>query len=108
MTRTLIAGGQVFDGAALVGADVVIEGGEIVAVGTGLDGDERIDATGSTLVPGLFDCHVHVTMSGIDLLKSLRTPFSLPFYEAIGNLRATVECGITSVRDAAGADLGVA
>jgi imidazolonepropionase-like amidohydrolase len=47
-------------------------------------------------------------ISGVDLLRILNTPFSLPFYEAIGNLRATVECGITSVRDAGGADLGVA
>jgi imidazolonepropionase-like amidohydrolase len=110
MTRTLITGGQVFDGtgAAPFAADVAIEDGQIVAVGTGLDGDEVVDASGSTVTPGLFDCHTHVMMSGIDLLRALRAPFSLPFYEAIGNLRATVECGITSVRDAAGADLGVA
>lgn len=110
MTRTLIAGGQVFDGtgAAPATADIAIEDGQIVAVGTGLDGDEVIDATDATIMPGLFDCHTHVTMSGIDRLKALGKPFSLPYYEAIGNLRATVECGITSVRDAAGADLGVA
>jgi imidazolonepropionase-like amidohydrolase len=106
----VIAGGLVFDGtgSAPAAADVAVEDGRIVDVGTGLDGDEAIDATGATLLPGLFDCHTHVTVSGVDLLKSLNTPFSLPFYQAIGNLRATVECGITSVRDAGGADLGVA
>jgi imidazolonepropionase-like amidohydrolase len=110
VTRTLIAGGQVFDGtgAPPATADVAVEGGRIVAVGTGLDGDEIVDATGATLLPGMFDCHTHVMISGVDLLRILNTPFSLPFYEAIGNLRATVECGITSVRDAGGADLGVA
>jgi imidazolonepropionase-like amidohydrolase len=110
VTRTLIAGGQVFDGtgAPPATADVAVEDGRIVAVGTGLDGDEIVDATGATLLPGLFDCHTHVMISGVDLLRILNTPFSLPFYEAIGNLRATVECGITSVRDAGGADLGVA
>lgn len=110
MTRTLIAGGLVFDGtgAELAAADVVIADGRIVAVGTGLDGDEVVDASGATLVPGLFDCHTHVTMSGVDLLKFLGTPFSLRFFEAMANLRTTVECGITSVRDAGGADLGVA
>ena len=110
MKRTLITGGQVFDGsgAAPVTADVVIEGDRIVALGSGLDGDEAIDATGQTVVPGLFDCHTHVMMSGVDVLKSLSRPFSLPFFEAVGNLRTTVECGITSVRDAGGADLGVA
>ena len=110
MTRTLIAGGQVFDGtgAPPAAADIAVEDGRIVEVGTGLDGDDLVDATGATLLPGLFDCHTHVMMSGVDFLRILSTPFSLPFYEAIGNLRATVECGITSVRDAGGADLGVA
>src|SRR5262245_45310432 len=110
MTRTVISGGSVFDGtgAAPATADIAIEDGRIVAVGTGLDGDEAVDATGATVVPGLFDCHTHVMISGVDLLKFLSTPFSLPFYEAVGNLRTTVECGITSVRDAGGADLGVA
>jgi imidazolonepropionase-like amidohydrolase len=110
VTRTLIAGGQVFDGtgAAPSAADVVVEDGRIVDVGLGLDGDEMVDATGSMLLPGLFDCHTHVMMSGVDLLRILNTPFSLRFFEAIGNLRTTVECGITSVRDAGGADLGVA
>jgi imidazolonepropionase-like amidohydrolase len=110
VTRTLIAGGQVFDGtgAPPAAADVVVEDGRIVNVGLGLDGDEMVDASGSMLLPGLFDCHTHVTMSGVDLLRILNTPFSLRFFEAMANLRTTVECGITSVRDAGGADLGVA
>src|SRR5215468_3402205 len=110
MTRTLITGGQVFDGTGSdpAVADVVVEGERIVAVGTGLDGDEVVDATGQTVLPGLFDCHTHVMMSGVDLMRILNTPFSLRFFEAMGNLRTTVECGITSVRDAGGADLGVA
>jgi imidazolonepropionase-like amidohydrolase len=110
MTRTLITGGQVFDGtgAEPAVADLVLEDGRIAAIGTGLDGDVVIDATGATVTPGLFDCHTHVMMSGVDLLKALHAPFSLAFYQAIGNLRTTVECGITSVRDAGGADLGVA
>jgi imidazolonepropionase-like amidohydrolase len=110
MTRTLIAGGLVVDGTGVEPAttDVAIEHGRIVAMGTGLDGDESIDAAGATLVPGLFDCHTHVMMSGVDLLKFLGAPFSLRFFEAVANLRTTVECGITSVRDAGGADLGVA
>jgi imidazolonepropionase-like amidohydrolase len=35
------------------------------------------------------------------------TPFSLRFYEAERNLRRTLDKGITTVRDAGGADLGV-
>lgn len=109
MTRTLYAGGTVFDGtgSAPARADVVVEDGRFVELGTGLDGDERVDCTGKSLLPGLFDCHVHVMFSGIDVLRMMQTPFSYPFYEAVHNLKATLAQGITSVRDAGGADLGV-
>ena len=56
-------GGTVFDGtgvAACADADVVIEDGRIVEVGSGLDGDEGVDCAGKALLPGLFDCHVHL------------------------------------------------
>jgi imidazolonepropionase-like amidohydrolase len=107
--RTLVAGGRVFDGtgAAPVEADVVVEDGRIAEVGPGLDGDERVDATGQTVLPGLFDCHTHVMLNHVDLWRLAQEPFSLRFYEAIDNLRRTLEIGITTVRDAGGADLGV-
>jgi imidazolonepropionase-like amidohydrolase len=80
----------------------------VVQVGPGLDGDEAVDCAGATVLPGLFDCHVHVMISGVDTLRQLQTPFSYPFYEAVHNLRRTLALGITHVRDAGGADLGVA
>ena len=67
-----------------------------------------MDCAGATVLPGLFDCHVHVMISGVDTLRQLQTPFSYPFYEAVHNLRRTLALGITHVRDAGGADLGVA
>src|ERR671927_1519847 len=110
MTRRVFRGGQVLDGTGspAAPADVVVEDGRIVEVGPGLDGDEEVDCTGGTVLPGLFDCHVHVMMSGVDVLRQLQTPFSYPFYEAVHNLRRTLVQGITHVRDAGGADLGVA
>ena len=36
----------------------------------------------------------------------IETPFSLQFYKAAANLEKTLDTGITSVRDAGGADLG--
>ena len=67
MIRTVLSGGQVFDGtsSAIADADVVISGSRIVDVGVGLDGDEQVDVGGLTLLPGFFDCHVHVMVSGI-------------------------------------------
>lgn len=109
MTRTVFRGGSVFDGTGAdpQPADVVIEDGRIVDVGPGLDGDEGVDLAGATLLPGLFDCHVHVAISHVDDWKVVNTPFSYRFYEAARNLDATLRAGITSVRDAGGADLGM-
>jgi imidazolonepropionase-like amidohydrolase len=110
VTRRVFTGGQVFDGTGSppASADVVVEDGRIVEVGRGLDGDESVDCSGATVLPGLFDCHVHVMISGVDMLRQIETPFSYSFYEAVHNLRRTLALGITHVRDAGGADLGVA
>jgi len=109
MTRTVFRGGRVFDGtgAPLAEGDVVIAEGRILEVGTSLDGDVEVDCNGKAILPGLFDCHVHVTSSGLDLVAALNKPFSYRYYEAVVNLRLTLEAGITTVRDAGGADLGV-
>jgi len=110
MVRRVFVGGRVVDGtgAPAAPADVAVQDGRVVEVGTGLDGDEAVDCTGATVLPGLFDCHVHVLMSGVDTLRQLQTPYSQVYFEAVRNLRRTLALGITSVRDAAGADLGVA
>jgi imidazolonepropionase-like amidohydrolase len=109
--RTLFAGGRVFDGtgAAIAEADVVVEDGRIVEVGAGLDGDEAVDVSGRTLLPGMFDCHVHLAVRHEDLdeLRVMHEPFSYRFFQIAETLRTTIELGITTVRDAAGADLGL-
>jgi imidazolonepropionase-like amidohydrolase len=109
MTRVLFSGGQVLDGtgADVTAADVAVEDGRIVDIGPGLDGDESVDASGRTILPGLFDCHTHVVVSSIDTMRLLQTPFSYRFFQAADNLEATLRIGITTVRDAGGADLGV-
>ncbi len=110
MTRTLFSGGSVFDGtgAAPGPAEVVVEDGWIVGVGSGFDGDEVVDLGGRTVLPGLFDCHVHLTFSGdLDPLRRAMKPFSLKYFEAVANMEATLRTGITSVREAGGSDLGV-
>src|SRR5688572_11785224 len=109
MTRTLFSGGSIFDGtgAAVGQADLAVESGRIVEIGPGLDGDARVDVTGKTILPGLFDCHTHVTFSHIDTMRRIQAPFSYRFYEAMHNLEATLRIGITTIRDAGGADLGV-
>ncbi len=108
-SRTVFRGGLIFDGtgSAPAPADLLVEDGRIIDVGPELDGDEVVELDGRTLLPGLFDCHTHVMLSHIDLWRQVQTPFSFQFYEAAANLLATLRIGITTVRDAGGADLGV-
>lgn len=108
-TRVVLGGGEVFDGtgAAPEPADVAVADGRVVDVGTGLDGDERVDVSGCTLTPGFFDCHVHVVLDAVDAFKAVQLPFSYQFFVAVRNLSRLLDCGITTARDAWGADLGV-
>ena len=109
MTRTLYTGGRIIDGTGTDPAegDIAVEDGRIVEIGSGLDGDERVDLAGRSVLPGLFDCHTHVVVSSIDTMRLIQTPFSYRFFQAAKNLDATLRIGITTVRDAGGADLGV-
>jgi imidazolonepropionase-like amidohydrolase len=89
--RTVVTGGTVFDGtgAPLAQADVVFEDGRIVEVGPGLDGDESVDASGHAVLPGLFDCHIHVGMryEDLDELTVLHRPFTYQFFRIPETLR---------------------
>ncbi len=109
MTRTVFRGGSVFDGTGTDPgpADVSVEDGRIVDVGPRLDGDEEVDLGGRTLLPGFFDTHVHVVLDSVDAWRMANQPFSLRFYVAARNLATTLRSGITSIRDAGGADLGI-
>jgi len=108
--RTVFHGGRVFDGtgADLATGDVAIQDGRIVEVGAGLDGDEVVDCVGKAALPGLFDTHVHVTSRyEDDELTIQHRPFSYGFYLVPAILRQTLALGITTVRDAGGADAGL-
>lgn len=109
MTRTVFRNGTLYDPRTRTAdrADVVVADGRIAEVGTGLDGDVEVDCTDRGILPGLIDCHVHLTMTGTDLFEAAQQPFSLQFYEAAQNMARTLACGVTTVRDAAGADMGM-
>ncbi|MCB2224102.1 MAG: amidohydrolase family protein [Actinobacteria bacterium] len=109
MARVVFTNASLFDGtgAPPADADVAVEDGRIAEVGSGLDGDEAVDLGGRTLLPGLFDTHVHVSVGHVDVWRLAHEPFSMEFFEAARNLAATLDTGITSIRDAGGADLGV-
>lgn len=65
---TVFRGGTVFDGHRHLGrADVLVEGGRIVAVGPDLRGDEVVDA--AFVSPGFTDAHVHPIQGGLERLR---------------------------------------
>jgi len=106
---TVLHGARVLDGTGgpAVLCDVEITAGDITRVAAGIaGGDHRVDLTGHTLIPGFIDTHVHAGLSGVDPGKARTTPFSYPFHETARNLALLVDCGITTARDAGGADLG--
>jgi len=108
-TAKLFRGGEVFtpDG-TLEKRDVLVEGDRIAAPAATTRTDvEVVDCTGMTILPGFIDCHVHVMTSSLNVVRRLDTPLSYRFFEAARNLRATLHAGVTTVRDAAGADAGI-
>jgi imidazolonepropionase-like amidohydrolase len=116
MAYTLIHNGTLIDGnggTPLPDAAVLIEDNRIRSVGptrsiTLPDSNvTQVNANGGFILPGFIDTHVHIMLEIDNLLKMMSTPFSLNFYKAIGYMQATIEAGITTVRDAGGADLGV-
>jgi imidazolonepropionase-like amidohydrolase len=69
---------------------------------------EAIDLKGRTLMPGLIDAHVHVLAVDSTLSRLAELPQSLLAFEAGKILEGMLARGFTTVRDAGGADGGLA
>jgi imidazolonepropionase-like amidohydrolase len=89
--------------------DVAVESGRVVGVGPNqrLNNAPSFDFSGLWLMPGMFDCHLHVTASSLSAMELMHTPITRWTLETAQNLRRTLEGGVTFVRDAAGADAGI-
>jgi hypothetical protein len=68
----------------------------------------RIDLAGRTLMPGLIDAHVHAVLTTMDLAALEKKPVTLVANEARLVLEGMLRRGFTTVRDAGGADWGLA
>lgn len=116
MTNYLIRNGTLIDGtgsAPLANAAVLVKDNTIQDVGPinsiRLPDAQtvEIDAGGGYILPGMIDTHVHVMLEGVNVVRDMTTPFSMRFYNSVRYLKNTIDAGITSVRDAGGADAGV-
>jgi imidazolonepropionase-like amidohydrolase len=105
--------GKVLDvdkGELLDGVEVQVEGDRIARVSSErIEAPEakRIDLRGRTLMPGLIDAHVHVIATLVDLAKNAELPSSLIALRARKIMHEMLMRGFTTVRDLAGADLGL-
>ena len=108
-------GCRVFDGASAElreNATVVVEDGRIKEVADGsvrAPADaERVACGGRILMPGLIDAHFHALLVDLNIPALDDMPASLLHQHARHNLESALRRGFTTVRDAGGADLGLA
>lgn len=108
-----ITNGTLIDGSGSEpqsGITILIEGERITTMGRSISIPRDatvIDAQGGSVLPGLIDCHVHFAMEYPYPARFLGTPPSLRLLETIPRMRATLDAGVTTVRDAAGAPAGL-
>ncbi|MCC6418557.1 MAG: amidohydrolase family protein [Gemmataceae bacterium] len=108
----LLAGGFVFDSEGRrfrAGVDVLCREGRIAAVAAGVDrtpGRRVLDCAGWYLIPGLIDCHVHLTSAGEpdEMTAGQREPLASRAWKAAAYARRTLAAGVTTVRDMGAAD----
>lgn len=103
----LLKGGAVFDSderSFRAGVDVLCMDGRIAAIGPDVEapsGATTIDCRGGYVIPGLVDCHVHLSSSGEanELGQAAQEPTALRAWRMAEHARLTLHAGFTTVRD---------
>jgi len=111
METLVLTGASLIDGTGaepVRGRAVVVEGDRITQVvdDARAPRGRRIDLSGSTLLPGLINCHVHLCFGAeADPVRALKDePLALTALKALRRAQETVEAGVTTVRDLGGCD----
>ncbi|AEG17138.1 amidohydrolase [Methanobacterium paludis] len=117
MPYSLIHNGTLIDGTGkppIRNAAVLIRNKQIISAGPKnsiklpeTSKMKMIDANDGFILPGFVDAHVHIMANGFHREDIIYKPLSLYFYNAIENMRLTINAGVTTVRDAGLADAGV-
>lgn len=111
MTSMLYVNGQIFDGRKALpeGCALLVEAGKVRAIGPAAQFEGHagpiFDLQGDTLMPGLIDCHVHLTMSGDGKAASGEgNSHAALTLQALQNAQASLAGGVTALRDCGGVD----
>jgi len=107
----ILSGAVIIDGTGaepVRGCSVVIEEGRIANVvdDARLPRGSRIDLSGTTLLPGLINCHVHLCLGAeADPTRPLKEEsVAVTAIKATVRARRTLEAGVTTIRDLGGRD----
>jgi imidazolonepropionase-like amidohydrolase len=110
---TVLSNARVFDGTSpelTEGASVVVEGERIREISRNTPSfkdAQIIDCDGRFLMPGLIDAHFHAYTPTFDIISTDRMPQALLVSHATAILEGALKRGFTTVRDAAGGDIGL-
>jgi imidazolonepropionase-like amidohydrolase len=106
---TYVKAGKLFDSVSDTYRNnvvIVVEGDRIKSIGSAAEvkiptGATVVDLSRDVVLPGLIDCHTHISSSGNrydDIYTFKDTPFRGAF-EAVKNARKTIDAGFTTIRN---------
>ena len=106
---TYVKAGKLFDSVSDAYRNnmvIVVEGDRIKSIGSAGEvkipsGATVVDLTRDVVLPGLIDCHTHISSSG-DRYDEIYTFKDTPFrgaFEAVKNARKTIDAGFTTIRN---------
>jgi imidazolonepropionase-like amidohydrolase len=106
---TYIKAGRLFDSVSdsyRTNAVIVVENDRIKSIGTAGDtkipaGSTVVDLSNDTVLPGLIDCHTHISSSGdrYDEIYIFKDGLFRGAFEAVQNARKTLDAGFTTIRN---------
>ena len=111
--RTLVRAGHLLDvhtGRELEGQTVIVVGDRISAIAPTAStpaqpGDRELDLRTSTVLPGLIDCHTHLTLAtNFDPYFELSMTPAKEAIIGVENAKVTLEAGFTTVRNVGAGD----